>query len=54
MGNTWEVLAWRETPNGKFQYDYVREYAGESAIAAIICAVKLKMSGVGCVKVEWR
>ena len=52
MGNTWEVLAWVEAPNGRM--GYVAEYRGESLIAAIVCAIRLKRNGAGCVKIEWR
>ncbi len=52
MSNTWEVLEWYYTSDIDFGYRQI--YAGESAWKAIISAIKLKLKGVGYVKIEWR
>lgn len=51
MGNTWTVYAWDQGGQG---WDYRMVHRGESALRAILAAVKAKRAGAGCVKVEWR
>ena len=53
MGNTWEVYIWGKTPYGDYRFGWQDAYAGESAIAALLTAWKMKRQG-SAVKIEWR
>ena len=54
MGNKYEISAYEETPHGRYQYDYVVKYRGESFVKAIVTMLKLKKQGAKCIKLEWR
>jgi len=53
MGNTFEVWAWDKSEDSEF-YEYVLFYAGQDYDEAIRSLNKLKESGCGCAKLEWR
>lgn len=54
MGNKYEVWAWTNTPEGAYHFGYELAYGGDSMLKAIATMLRLRVSGVGCVKFEWR
>ena len=52
MGWTYEVSVWHM--DGKGDYRYYHEYAGESLLKALWIMWKLKRAGTHCIKLEWR
>lgn len=56
MGHKYEVYGWRlRNLVGHFgEYHYQSEYEGKSLLRALYVMCRLKWSGIGCVKMEWR
>jgi len=54
MGHKYEVHEWwSDITDGK-GYCYRKEYGGDSFLKALCIMWKLKRTGAGCVKFEWR
>ena len=51
MGNLIEVWAWERSGG---DYAYRLAYGGRNYITAIVTVYKLRRSGCGCIKFEWR
>lgn len=52
MGHKVEIDAWIQFDDG--HYEYAEAYRGRSIIRGLLVALRLRISGIGCIRIEWR